>query len=595
MTVTEAKRAHVRIPTFRNALYERYPAFKPKPKDSMTLTEEQIAELEPLPIEKRDARLDQIAAEKHYTPQYFHSQMLKKYPQLAKRVWKLQLTDKQKAEIKHLYLDKMLTVHEIVTQLRKEGAKLQDRNVKRVLVDANVYGKNHQERLQRDYGRRRVKISYANTVSPKAEQARRDRLAATAKVPRTYLGQCADWAWKFVEEQPSLTIVDKLHEFISNRQTVLAFMEAAETHVGHKITFTEINNYLPAIPGFGSWNKRIADHFGNDPELAKAKGYMSSSYERKVEAVLKDCGALYTRCERMKINPYELDFYLPTKKLAIEASPITTHNSNTYHNYGFPDEDGKAPDYHLMKMELCRQQGVVLITLFEKSMVEPIWSTVVKPALIHRITGKLAHPLDDQQIEIKPVPKTTAKGFLNTWHVDGYSACHYAFGAFNKANGELVGVATYGIPHAAEYHSQGLLELKRLAWRSDIHSHNGISMIMDATHRQLGNQFTGVVAYSSNDFGQGEEYQNAGFKFMRELGPKLTFYNPMHPRDCYGPQIATRKSAMQGTIARRLHKMDVSAKEATRIVEESLPWRIGVGHGYVSQYDTGSKVWAQKW
>lgn len=591
----EAKRAHVRVPTFRKALYEKYPGLKPKEKADLSLTKDQLKELKRLPLEGRDAKLDRMAAEKHYNSEYFRNQILNKYPQLAKKIGKVLLTDGQKAEVKHLYLNKTLTVHEIAFSLRKKGVHVQDRNVKQILVEENVYGQNHQERQQRDYGRRRAKISRANSTSPRAAQARKDRLAAIASVPRTYLGQCTDWAWKLIEEQPALTIVDKLHAFTADRQTIIAFMKAAEVNVGHKITYTEINNYLPTIPGLGSWNRKIADRFGNDPELAEVKGYKSSSYEQKVEAVLRECAIKYTRYERTKIRPYELDFYLPAKRIAIEVSPITTHNSNTYHNYGFPGENGKSSNYHETKMQLCRKQGIILITLFENSLVEPVWSTVTKPFLMHRIAGKLARKIDEHQIEIKFIEKTIAKRFIDTWSAEGNLPCRYAVGVLDKTNNQVIGVTTFGVPHNAEYRNQNLLELRRNAWRSDIYIRNAIPEVISYAHRQLGEQFTGVVAYSSNNIGQGEEYRNSGFTFINELDPKLIFYNPQHPRDCYSSEVATRRSAMKGTIARRLHPMDVSAKEATRIVEKELPWRIGKGHGYVSQFDTGSKVWVKKW
>lgn len=591
----ETRKAHVRLTTFRETLYKLYPKLKPAQKGSLELTQDQVTKLSGLSKEERDEELDQIAKEKNYNAEYFRRYVLTNYPQITKRVAKVQLTDDEQDKIRHLYLDQVLTVHEIVAYLQKEGIHIQDRNVKDTLVSAEIYGRSHAKRIQRDYYNRRAKISHANTVSPRAKRARLDQLASQAEVPRTYLGQCPDWAWHFVEKQPSLTIVDKLYDFITNRQDILDFLKTAEKHVGHKITFTEISNYLPNIPGIEKWNRSISARFSYDPDFADAKGYHSSSYERKIEAILDSLNVYYQRYTRKIISPYELDFYLPENRLAIEASPLATHNSNSFGNLGFPDGKVKPHDYHQKKMKLCRDKGITLITLFEKTLQEPYWSAITVPALTYQITGQAEQTFSSQDVDITPIKKQGARKFLNKWHFDGYSSCQYAFGVINKQSGRMIGAATFGIPKDAAHKSEGLLELKRVGWQVGVHVENGISMILKKVQQDLGQRYSGVLAYSDNDLGNGSEYKNSGFTLIGESGPQLTFINPAHPRDTYDSIVATKQSAENGVIAKRLQPMNITDQEAAQIVEEQLPWRIGKGHGYASQYDTGSKTWIKKW
>lgn len=343
------------------------------------------------------------------------------------------------------------------------------------------------------------------------------------------------------------------------------------------------------------WNRSISARFSYDPGFADAKGYHSSSYERKIEAILDSLNVYYQRYTRKIISPYELDFYLPENRLAIEVSPLATHNSNTFNNYGFPDEKAKPRDYHQKKMKLSRDKGVTLITLFEKTLQEPYWSTITVPALKYRITGQTEKMLSSQSIDVVPIKKQEARKFLNKWHFDGYCPCQYALGVINGQNGQLIGAAILGIPQNDDYMGKSLLELKRISWRAGIHVADGTLKVTEEVHQELGQSYSGILTYSDNDLGSGSEYRNSGFKLIGESGPQLTFINPFHPRDTYGPAVATKQSAERGAIASRLRPMSITDEEATRVVEEQLPWRIGKGHGYVSQYDTGRKTWIKKW
>jgi very-short-patch-repair endonuclease len=57
---------------------------------------------------------------------------------------------------------------------------------------------------------------------------------------------------------------------------------------------------------------------------------------------------------RKIIQPYELDIYIPKKKIAIEFNGLYWHSS-----------ERKEKDYHYQKYKKCKEKGIKLIQIFE--------------------------------------------------------------------------------------------------------------------------------------------------------------------------------------------------------------------------------------
>ena len=60
------------------------------------------------------------------------------------------------------------------------------------------------------------------------------------------------------------------------------------------------------------------------------------------------------RNSRSIIKPYELDLYYPEKRIAIEF------NGDYWHSEKFKDKD-----YHYNKFSLCRDNNILLVSIFE--------------------------------------------------------------------------------------------------------------------------------------------------------------------------------------------------------------------------------------
>lgn len=426
----------------------------------------------------------------------------------------------------------------------------------------------------------------------KATRAKREKENAKARVPHSYLGDIPSWAWDLVEQERELLWFDKIASFFSSKEKIIKLLKTANDKLGRPISISELDLLFPPLQHVRNVSERIYRRYGQDQDIKKLTSQGKSNFEKRITELLDSLGVNYTVNDRKVIKGMELDFYIENKSIAIEVSPIRMHNSNQFRQIFHVT---KPANYHQKKEQLCGQKGMKLIALFQKHLSEPTWSRIIVPMLKRQILGCAEKTYYARQTVVRPIDKSSAKQFLNEWHIDGYVPSRYAYGIFKKGTDELLGVATFGLPQVPAYKQQGYLELKRLGWRADVQVRYGISKIMADVRRDLASTYKGLMTFSDNNIGQGQGYEKAGFTLLKESKPQLTYVNPNHPADHYSWSVATSWGAKSGVIAQKIHPMAINNKQARKIVEEELPWRIGNGHGYFAQYDTGNRLWIKIW
>ena len=203
-------------------------------------------------------------------------------------------------------------------------------------------------------------------------------------------------------------------------------------------------------PIHGEFWQRPYEHLQN-------RGCPSCSHSTSKEEV-NICNYLHSidiACkQRVKniINPYELDIYIPDKKLAIEYNGVIWHS----------EKFGKDKNYHLMKTELCEKQGIRLIHIFEDEWIEH--EEIVKSKLKHILGCDMDLPkIFARKCIIKEIDVTKAREFLEKNHIQGFSRSSVYLGCFY--NGNLVGVMSF----KKETKDSDKWELTRFA--TDINKH----------------------------------------------------------------------------------------------------------------------------
>ena len=167
--------------------------------------------------------------------------------------------------------------------------------------------------------------------------------------------------------------------------------------------------------------------------VAKKYGYDfdyrgSSSYENEIVGWLtNEFNVDVIRNTKSVITPYELDIYIPDRKLAIEF------NGSYWHS-----EKYKSKLYHQEKTKACNELGITLIHIHEHLYIrkKEVFKSIIKSklGLNDRIFARCCQLT---QIGVKE-----EREFLNKYHLHGYTPSSICYGLYYKDI--LVSVCSFG-------------------------------------------------------------------------------------------------------------------------------------------------------
>lgn len=149
------------------------------------------------------------------------------------------------------------------------------------------------------------------------------------------------------------------------------------------------------------------------------------------------CKTLYPSTEqsnRSIIKPYELDVYIPEINTAIEYNGLLWHS----------DKYKSDKNYHLKKLNACKENGIKLLQIFEDEYVnnkdivfEKIKHILKKCENLPKIMGR--------KCEIKEIKSDIAKEFLTKYHIQGFVNSTIYIGSYYE--NKLIGVMTFKQEH----------------------------------------------------------------------------------------------------------------------------------------------------
>lgn len=203
---------------------------------------------------------------------------------------------------------------------------------------------------------------------------------------------------------------------------------------------------------------------------------------------------------RAVISPYELDMYIPEKKIAVEYNGVYWHS-----------EKMKSVHYHSEKYKACCDKDIQLITVWEDD-----WQNK-RPIVEEMLKSKLG--VDDRprvyarNTTVVDVPSGVANDFFERYHIQGAARCTHYYGL--SYGGGIVAVMGIGkmkdVVHIDRYATSclvvggmGKLVKKAVVWGRD----NGCSCL---------------VAFSDNDVSDGHSYATLGFRKDKELPPDYKY------------------------------------------------------------------------
>ena len=286
------------------------------------------------------------------------------------------------------------------------------------------------------------------------------------------------------------------------------------------------------------------------PPICKNCNPTNYSYQSKEEVQVFDFissiyNGLIIQRDKSIINPYELDMYIPEKKLAIEYCGLYWHSEIS---------GNKSWAYHAKKLQLANSKGIRLITIFSDE-----WnfkSDIVKEKLksiLELITNEKIYA---RKCEIKEVMLSDSKQFHEKNHIQGSpQKLGKNIGLFH--NNILVALGSF-----TKINNLGEYELVR--YSSSSHVIGGAGKIL-AYFIRTNENLNKIISFADLRWSEGNMYKQLGFNEV------------------------SRVPAMQSYVKqdKRYHKRLFSKNKINPLNENKTEWEKMQELGYDRIWDCG--------
>lgn len=204
------------------------------------------------------------------------------------------------------------------------------------------------------------------------------------------------------------------------------------------------------------------------------------------------------------LKPYELDIYIPDKKIAIEVNGTFWHSNNF----------NKNKKYHLSKSLECEKLGIRLIHIYEWEVQDKIQYSKIQMML--KEAFGLSNKIYARQCEIKQISNKDAKILNEKVHLQGHRNAQITYGLFY--NNELVQLMSFSKTHYNKnLKNDNDWEIIRGCPGSNTTVIGGVSKLL----KHFIDDYTPDNIFSYCDFNKfsGKSYEKCSMKFIGYTGP----------------------------------------------------------------------------
>lgn len=236
-----------------------------------------------------------------------------------------------------------------------------------------------------------------------------------------------------------------------------------------------------------------------------------TSIETLIKNILQECNVEFIEHDRHTLKESihkELDFYIPTKKIAIECNGLWWHSGD------------EAKKNHLEKKNACKDLGIQLLSFWED---EINFKTDIVEDLIKSKLGAQKKRIYARACEVRSVSFKDASSFLNENHLQGNVNSSIRIGLFY--GNELVQIMTFGKlrKNLASNSKEGSYELYRLCSKIGLQIIGGASKLLAHFKREI--DWKEIISYSFDDISNGSVYKSLGFELEKWCGQGYSYFN----------------------------------------------------------------------
>ena len=280
-----------------------------------------------------------------------------------------------------------------------------------------------------------------------------------------------------------------------------------------------------------------------------------NSYETIISQILTRLNIDYVLHDRTILRGKELDFYIPTHRLAIEVG-------NTYYH---SEEYGRDRGYHISKWAECKSQKITLLQYFEQDLKK----LHLIESKISRLVGIPAIIVGARKCEMNYVSVSDERAFLEKYHLQGPQLKrNWVLGAYY--DNQLIAIMTI-------YHKNGRASLERWATNT-IYSFPGLfsRMLAQFKRRTL---FTGeLTTYSNNRYGNGKVYESSGFITTGTTGAGFQYL---------------KNNILESRQKYQYHKLLKLFNLGSEYWKSTTGKQIMIDSGYTRVWDAGHTRWSK--
>jgi len=230
----------------------------------------------------------------------------------------------------------------------------------------------------------------------------------------------------------------------------------------------------------------------------------TSFYEQEIaDFIGKDLCILN---DRQALAPYELDIYVPSKKLAIEFNGTYWHSSLI-----------KNKNYHFNKSVLAEQAGIRLIHIYEYEWTDPIMQRKIK-MMLNIALGRCNNKIYARKCTIKQITNKEARVLNAQIHLQGHRNAQITYGLFYE--NKLVQLMSFShTKYNKNLKSNNDWEIIRGCPGSNNIVIGGVSKLL----KYFIEHHHPATIFSYCDFNKfnGKSYENAGMTFIGYTGPDM--------------------------------------------------------------------------
>jgi hypothetical protein len=262
------------------------------------------------------------------------------------------------------------------------------------------------------------------------------------------------------------------------------------------------------------------NHLGGDHGDGNGCPSCVSHYSKghqEIDALLKSLGEELENNNRRMIAPYELDTYLPKRRLAIE------YNGNFWHSIDREEHPSKFR--HRDKFNRCTEQGIQLLQIdgheWSNPLTKNVWISIIKSKL-----GFHDRRIPARKTEFRQLTSMEANVFLASNHLQGAAtSSRWCFALFWE--GAIVGLMTFS------GHQKTRLNMARMAFALNTTVVGGAGKLFCNALRLL--PPLDVITFANQRYSNGNVYETLGFKKESVLPPSYQWYfkgRMMDKRQC---------------------------------------------------------------